>query len=404
MFTHPRSRQFGFTFAVLLASCALLFITSLTLAITAKPANTIVVNPGESIQAAIDAANPGDTILINAGTYTESLTLSKAVSLTGVSRVTTRLHGVANQSVLTVTGGTISNSVVISGLTFANSGGSGVMFGFGGGLIVQSGAQPLIQHVTLDSNTASDGRIGGGIGSFSSLTLVDVEFLNNTARDGGGLYIYGDTILTDCVFINNSATNVSSASEGGGAIHVEGNLRIFNTDFISNSAYRGGGIHASGEVHLLGGRFIENHTTNSYAPGGGISASSVIVSGTKFLSNTSTASGGAIAGGQVIVINGYFEGNVASFDGGAISAGSALQMTNTEIINNLAGWDGCGVYIDAGTAQVIDSRFVGNLCWGSQENYGGGLYAGNALILSHTQFISNTAQRGAFSFTAQQKL
>ncbi len=90
---------------------------AVTQAAQAQP-NDLIVNPGESIQAAIDAANNGDTIFITAGRYTESLTLSKPVSLIGAGRDTTILHAVEGQRVLTVTGATISNSVVISGLTF----------------------------------------------------------------------------------------------------------------------------------------------------------------------------------------------------------------------------------------------------------------------------------------------
>ncbi len=74
--------------------------------------------PCASVQHAIDVANTGDQVLIASGLYTQSTTLYKPVSLTGVSSDTTILHAVAGQRVLTVTGATISNSVVISGMTF----------------------------------------------------------------------------------------------------------------------------------------------------------------------------------------------------------------------------------------------------------------------------------------------
>lgn len=50
--------------------------------VTNRPAALILVEPGESIQNAVDQAAPGDTIEVASGTYEQSVTIDKNISLT----------------------------------------------------------------------------------------------------------------------------------------------------------------------------------------------------------------------------------------------------------------------------------------------------------------------------------
>src|SRR6476660_4372130 len=56
---------------VLLAGCLIGWLTLVSP--TSAIANTHLVHPGDSIQAAVDAASPGDTIMVGTGTYRESV-------------------------------------------------------------------------------------------------------------------------------------------------------------------------------------------------------------------------------------------------------------------------------------------------------------------------------------------
>jgi len=56
------------------------------------PSCTITVQPGESIQAAIDAAPVGAVICLKAGTYAESITVRKSLTLRGISEEKSRIE------------------------------------------------------------------------------------------------------------------------------------------------------------------------------------------------------------------------------------------------------------------------------------------------------------------------
>jgi len=160
--------------------------------------STITVGSGESIQSAIDVASPGDTILVSAGFYNESLVVNKPVLLIGAGMDTTIIDGQNGQYVINVVANT--NNVVIEGFT------------------IQSALNPTYGiEITSDGSTISDDRVQecqtGIYLSFStSNTVTDNIIAGNTI---GGLIVYtssNNTFLRNLVEKNYQGLNVIGSS------------------------------------------------------------------------------------------------------------------------------------------------------------------------------------------------
>ena len=354
-----------------------------------------------TIQCMIDAAHDGDTIIIPAGTYTESLTLSKSVSLTGVNSDTTIIHAVAGQRVLTVTGATITNSVVISGLTFMAG-----LADKGGGILIEQQARPIIRNLLLYNNRAdqggglysygpvsmidtrviSNGAIHGGGGAYAGMTatLTGGEFIaNDSWADGGGAYLVQAAIITGTQFRNNHGSN-------GGGLFADLNTYpgpwvLTNTEFLGNAAQAGGGAALFGTsqitVQIDGGRF-ENNTSSTY--GGGLLGDRVRLSGTRFISNSAVSSGGGALVYDASVTDSLFERNaISTGDGGGLMAHNLL-LRHTTFVSNTASGNGGGLFAsEAVTLTNVD--FISNMATDS----GGGVFVANAASLSDTFFDHN---------------
>lgn len=393
------SKRVVSSIALVVAALSILFAG---LTAQAHPAGFIVINPGDSIQAAIDSANNGDVIVIHAGTYTESLTLNKAVSLLGDDRATTIVGAASAQRVMTITGAAISNTVMISGLTFAH----GNMIGSGGGILIAGNARPLLENLIVAENQASVS--GGGIYADvgSPLILINVNVISNTAAintsspaiGGGG--VWGTDVSVDGGRFENNA----SVNSRGGGLYADKTLTLTGTQFISNSAsFSGGGAHVMGTTVALNGWF-EHNRSNDGGGGGGLRAGQVLMTNTAFISNaainTSTGGGGALvvnssgaSSGAAVIVGGQFVDNVTDNRGGGLTVFGSLALTGTTFVNNAAQAGG-GLSVEHdGDKRVVNAVLARNKA-GSGAAIFVSLTSGRVDIL-HTTITSPTLGAGA---------
>jgi predicted outer membrane repeat protein len=206
-------------------------------------ADTHYVSPGQSIQAAIDAASNGDEIEVAPGTYNEAIDFKgKAVRLYSSSGAeVTTIDGAGHYHVVQCVSGE-GPGTIIEGFTITggNASGSGTN-GYGGGMYCES-ASPTVTNCTFHGNEAVRG--GGLLNENGSRpTVTNCTFSANSASwNGGGMYNISNSspILTNCTFTGNTA---SSDTYGGGAMfnHTNSNPTVTDCIFAANTATTNGG-------------------------------------------------------------------------------------------------------------------------------------------------------------------
>ena len=126
-----------------------------------------VIATYETIQAAIDASAGGDTVFATAGTYTETLTLNKAITLSGEAGTVVQSATPGSGNGITVT----ASAASIEGLTVQ---------GFANGIHVNS----AVDGLSLDGVTATGNTNGFNVHNaavLTNLSLTDTALDENTS-------------------------------------------------------------------------------------------------------------------------------------------------------------------------------------------------------------------------------
>ena len=215
----------------------LVFISLFSLVVHAQ--KTIQVPADEpTIQAAINVALTGDTVLVAPGTYSENIDFQgKAITVKSQSgpSVTIIDGGLLNPVITFKT--SEGNSSVLQGFTLQN-GKASFAFAYAAGGISVAGASPTITGNILTKN---HGCSGVGI-----------------SVSGGSPIIQGNTITGN---IGDGCSPVR-----GGAISVSGGSpQIINNTITNNHAGEGGAFDYNGGNGLIQGNYISDNVSSGQA-------------------------------------------------------------------------------------------------------------------------------------------
>lgn len=217
----------------------------------ANPHTWHVPGDAATIQGAIDLAQPGDTVLVAAGTYHEDIDFDgKDIAVRSVSGpAVTVIQGDGDRAVVGFHHGE-SRDAVIDGFTITggadgSAGTDGLWVGEGGGVDIDF-ASPTVEHNIVVDNI---GGSGSGISASGGSPLIrDNDIADNTAAStgpGGGLFV-SNTDAAD-ILGNTIENNDWQYGDGGGA-SLAGDDLLFQDNVVSGNHVRGytNGVGAAG--------------------------------------------------------------------------------------------------------------------------------------------------------------
>jgi len=344
-----------------------------------------------SLQTALAASVPDETVYIAAGTYKPTPGSDRAINFVPKNRQgwygsfpagggggDDRDLG-AHPTILSGAIGTSAandnsyNVIKADNVTFLLDGleiteGVALPSSQGGGIRAYNSTMMLTSSLL----TGNYGYFGGGIYlEYTSATIEDTTISNNTAAwDGGGLYADSSTVILNSVVLDR---NQAEGDNGGGLFAFETTITGEDTTWQDNSA-----AGCDGGVFLMSDSSMDLLRSDWYANrayrGGAtcLDNSDARLVNSRLIGNQSDIYGGGVyADGDATfaATNSLWLGNAADADqdltgfGGALAllGTSAAEITQSNFLWNLSPSDGTAVWADADTGfRLLNSIIVGD--------------------------------------------
>ncbi len=354
-----------------------------------------------TIQAALDSAMDGDTIVLRAGTLTGPGNwnlVMPAIRLT--------FRGETGDARDVRWRGSFDPATDIArAMSIESAASSGTRFedltieGFrsqGGGAFRVRGVDLAFEGCIIEDNR------GAAVDCFEG-------------ERGGAFEVIGGSVrFIDCLISRNGTTSivcddVGAACSGGAIEAIDATLFFERCRIEGNAASpgdgaspgAGGAISSTGHVEMIDTVVNGNTVSGSVARGGAISAGTVLAIGCRFQNNRApslngTAIGGAIHAGRATIINSTFTTNRVGSENTSFAAGGAidadeLTMVNVLAVTNIAratiGVEGGGVRTTTGhftNTTLLDNRIIS-----APEGSGLAIYSDGGTITIRNSIIDN---------------
>ena len=326
-------------------------------------------SPKKTLKNGIKSTENNGTLIIGNGTYTAS--------------------GIYINKNITIIGSDSSNTIINVN--------NGHLF------TIESNCFVQIMNITIKNSKST---YGGAVDNKGYLTLIDTEFISNTAIRGGAIYNRGKLVVVNSSFDKNSAqtggaiynTKIISMSKTNftnninSSVYTEkGSTNIISlARFISNTGVNGAAIYNNGaSITILNSNFLNNKVSRF---GGAIYNvnGSINLRTNNFISNNASNGGGIYSTGYLYVYNHKFQQNNAKYSGACIFTYNSLDVEKSEFTSNFVNNHGGSIYSSSEnqdiTLKINNSKFISNTAGNAAGIY---VYGKDKLTLTNSIFQSN---------------
>jgi len=337
--------------------------------------------PFTNIQEAIDKASSGDVIFVAEGTYYRPsggtdpvVAMKEGVEIYGgfIGREPTLAHRGDPAAHPTILNGEGQSYHVVVGASSGRLDGFIVTGGVAkgsdpeddGGWMHNYDVHDLEVADCVFTNNSANGSGGGMRNKYSTLTVTNCAFTENSARYGGGMANQeSDLTITGCAFRENTA-----GFKAGGMYNGAASPTIDYCTFTGNKCRSwpcyGGGMnnYYYSSPTITNSVFSENHSNDRAGVMENGRFSSPAIKNCLFIGNTSGSSAAGIfnlEAAHPTITNCTFTGNSARNEGGAIynydyrGASASPTITNCILWGNVTGYGNSEIHNTGASSPVV---------------------------------------------------